>query len=144
MIATIRCKCSYRAVGMLNGIFVRKALKTSNYDQAQKIIRGMEATGAPEQRREAVKIDDAVASFMRDIAARNWQESTQRKFRTLLVDRLQFYASSKGYRFLNQMNPRRGNGVPRDLERCASNGAKEHRAIAHVLSVRFGSRMDRK
>ena len=98
-----KCKCSYRAVGMLNGVFVRKALKTSNYDQAQKIIRGMEATGAPEQRREAVKIEDAVASFMRDIAARSWQESTQRKFRTLLVDRLRFYASSKGYRFLNQM-----------------------------------------
>jgi len=56
-------------------------------------------TGAPEQRREAVKIEDAVASFMRDIAARSWHESTQRKFRTLLVDRLRFYASSKGYGF---------------------------------------------
>ena len=63
----------------------------------------MEATGAPEQRREPVKTEDAVASFMRDIAARNWQEPTQRKFRTLLVDRLQFYAASKGYRYLNQM-----------------------------------------
>ena len=31
-----KCKCSYRAVGMLNGVFVRKALKTSNYDQAKR------------------------------------------------------------------------------------------------------------
>ena len=116
---------------MLNGVFVRKALKTSNYDQAQKIIRGMEATGASEQRREAVKIEDAVASFMRDIAARSWQESTQRKFRTLLVDRLRFYASSKGYRFLNQMTL----DVVTEFRatRCASNGAKEHRAIAHEV-----------
>ena len=57
----------------------------------------MEATGAPEQRREPVKTEDAVASFMRDIAARNWQEPTQRKFRTLLVDRLQFYAASPDF-----------------------------------------------
>ena len=60
-------------------------------------------TGAPEQRREPVKTEDAVASFMRNTAARNWQEPTQRKFRTLLVDRLQFYTASKGYRYLNQM-----------------------------------------
>jgi integrase len=97
-----KCKCSYRAVGMLNGVFVRKALKTSNYDQAQKRIREMEATGAPEQRREPVKTEDAVASFMRDRCTQ-LQEPTQRKFRTLLVDRLQSYAASKGYRYLNQM-----------------------------------------
>jgi hypothetical protein len=40
---------------------------------------------------------------MRDIAARNWQDPTQRKFRTLLTDRLHSYATHKGYRYVEQL-----------------------------------------
>ncbi|HTM51047.1 MAG TPA: hypothetical protein VL285_20265, partial [Bryobacteraceae bacterium] len=64
-----RCKCQYRAVGMLNGVFVRKALKTSNLGQAQKVIRDWEASGSAERKDEPIRIEDATASFMRDIAA---------------------------------------------------------------------------
>jgi integrase len=48
-------------------------------------------------------IENATASFMRDIAARNWQDPTQRKFRTLLTDRLHSYATHKGYRYVEQL-----------------------------------------
>jgi hypothetical protein len=63
---------------MLNGVFIRKALKTSSQEQAQRILRGWEASGAAEQTAEQIRIDNATASFMRDIEARNWQEPTRR------------------------------------------------------------------
>src|SRR5437016_12779887 len=54
-----KCKCPYRAVGMLNGVFIRKALKTSSQEQAQKILREWEASGAAEQTAEQIRIDNA-------------------------------------------------------------------------------------
>jgi integrase/recombinase XerD len=99
-----RCKCSYWAVGVLNGDFIRKSLKTSSYDDAQEIVMGWGAAGRAAQADKPVAIADAVAAFMRDIAARNWQETTQRKFRTLLEHRLLAFSNQQSLRGTRDLN----------------------------------------
>ena len=40
--AHAKCTCSYRAIGVLNGTFVRRSLKTANYETAIRTIRKWE------------------------------------------------------------------------------------------------------
>ena len=37
--ARTKCPCSYHAIGVLNGNFLRRSLKTSNYEKAIQTIR---------------------------------------------------------------------------------------------------------
>ena len=53
---------------------------------------------------QSISIEDAVGAFMRDIGARNWQDTTKRKFRTLLADRLVEYCRRHGYRLLRELD----------------------------------------
>ena len=101
--AHTKCTCAYRAIGMVNGVFVRRGLKTSNYEIALKKVRAWELEGSAREA-QAVTIEAAVGAFMRDIAARNWQDSTKRKFGTLLEGRLLDYAPQVGYRLLGELD----------------------------------------
>lgn len=101
--ARSKCTCSYHAIGMLNGAFVRKSLKTSNYEKALVVIREWEMAGSP-QAEKLTTIEEAVAAFLRDIGARNWEGPTKRKFHTLLEDRLLDYAQREGYLLLRDLN----------------------------------------
>ena len=101
--AHTKCTCAYRAIGMLNGVFVRRGLKTSNYEIALKKVRAWEAEGSAREI-QAVTIEAATGAFMRDIGARNWQDSTKRKFRVLLESRLADHAGRKGYRLLSELD----------------------------------------
>ncbi len=98
-----KCTCPYHAIGVLNGVFIRKSLKTSNYETATRVIRNWESAGSARDS-ESVRIEDAVGAFMRDIGARNWQETTKRKFRILLEVRLVEYCRRHGYRLLNELD----------------------------------------
>jgi len=100
--ARTKCPCSYHAIGVLNGTFLRRSLKTSNYETAIRTIRKWESLGAARES-QSIAIEDAVGAFMRDIGARNWQEATKRKFRTLLQDRLVGYGQH-GYRLLRELD----------------------------------------
>jgi len=44
--ARTKCTCSYHAIGVLNGTFLRRSLKTSNYQTAIRTIRKWELPGA--------------------------------------------------------------------------------------------------
>jgi len=101
--AHAKCTCAYRAIGMLNGVFVRRGLKTSNYEIALKRVRAWDAEGSAREA-QAVTIEAATGAFMRDIGARNWQDSTKRKFGTLLEGRLLDYAARVGYRLLSELD----------------------------------------
>src|SRR5882762_9323062 len=79
-----KCKCPYRAIGMLNGVFIRKALRTSNYERALKIVRDWEAEGEAQEWAAPVTVDQAAGDFLADIAARHLNDSTARKYRTLV------------------------------------------------------------
>ena len=41
-----KCTCPYHAIGVLNGVFIRKSLKTSNYETATRVIRNWESAGS--------------------------------------------------------------------------------------------------
>ncbi len=101
--ARTKCTCSYHAIGVLNGTFLRKSLKTANYETAIRTIRQWESLGAARER-ESIAVEGAVGAFMRDIGARNWQETTKRKFRTLLQGRLVEYCRRHGYRLLRELD----------------------------------------
>ena len=101
--ARTKCTCSYHAIGVLRGTFLRKSLKTSNYETAIRTIRQWESLGAARES-ELIAVEGAVCAFMRDIGARNWQETTKRKFRTLLEGRLVEYCRRHGYRLLKELD----------------------------------------
>ena len=101
--AHTKCTCSYHAIGVLNSTFLRRSLKTANYETAIRTIRKWESLGAARES-QSITIEVGVGAFMRDIGARNWQESTKRKFRTLLQDRLVEYCRQHGYRLLRELD----------------------------------------
>lgn len=72
--AQTKCRCSYQAIGMLNGIFVRDSLRTSNYEEALKKIRERELGGKPAP--APVTIEEAAEAFLNDIRAQQMNHST--------------------------------------------------------------------
>ena len=83
---------------MLNGVFIRKALRTSN-ERALKIVRTGRARA--QERSTPVTVDQAAGDFLRDIAARQLNDSTARKYRTL-VKQLRAWAEQVGFQCVKQ------------------------------------------
>jgi integrase/recombinase XerD len=99
-----RCRCSYRAIGMLGGQFIRKSLKTSNYEKAARTINQWESEGKPEKPADhAVAIREAVTAYLEDAKARNLREATLAKLTTIFEKQLLGFCESKGYKFLRQL-----------------------------------------
>jgi len=105
----VRCKCAYRIIGTINGKSVRLSAKTSNRDVAEDLLHAAEQRIAKGEQPQAPSppemppLSEVVATFMRDLEGRNWEESTRRKYKTLLQDRLLAFAAQKGITRLDQI-----------------------------------------
>jgi hypothetical protein len=81
-----RWACNYRAVGVLGGHFVRKALKTANYETALEAIRQWEGKAPLEPNSGSITTADAVKIYPEDAKARNLGEATLTKLKTIFED----------------------------------------------------------
>ena len=105
-----RCGCPISVEGTLpDGISVRRALRTGNWELATEMARSMEVGEV----RTPIRVSDAVERFLGDAAARNLSESSLKKYRVLLQGRrsgpgasptLEEYAEGKGYEILKQLD----------------------------------------
>ncbi len=99
-----RCRCSYRAIGMLGSTFVRKSLKTADYEEAKKIVDGWERKrGASIDEPRIVTITEAVKAYLSDAEARNLAEDTRKKLATIFEKQLMTWATSRGYTAIAQI-----------------------------------------
>ncbi len=98
-----RCKCSYRAIGMLRGQFIRKSLKTSNYEKAVKAIHQWEGEAQPVSPTSLVTVEEAVTTYLEDAKARNLEDATQSKLKTIFEKQLLPFCAGKGFQLLKQI-----------------------------------------
>jgi site-specific recombinase XerD len=105
-----RCSCRISVEGTTpDGVAVRKALKTANWELANEMTRSIE-TGGPSA---ALQVTEAVERFLADAKARNLSAASFKKYRVLLQGKrsserasptLEEYAENKGYRLLKQLD----------------------------------------
>ena len=90
---------------MLNGVFVRKALKTSNEEDALRIIRRWQGEGQPDEPKDRApaSIQVAVTAYMDDTKARNLSDATRSKLQTIFEKQFLAFCRAKGYQFLTQV-----------------------------------------
>ena len=88
-----RCLCPIWVDGLLNGIEIRKSLKTRDW-QADR-VRRWEAEGKKDERPAPILVKDACDKFIADAEARGLREQTLYKYR-LLFCQLQNFASIHG------------------------------------------------
>ncbi len=98
-----RCTCSYRAIGMLAGAFIRKSLKTANYEKAIKTVHEWESEGQPVSPIAPVTVEQAVTAYLEDGKARNLEAATQSKLRTIFEKQMLPFCKDKGLRFVKQI-----------------------------------------
>jgi integrase/recombinase XerD len=100
-----RCTCSYRAGGMLGTKFIRKSLKTSNFETAIDTIRQWEGAGQLQspKGRAPLAVDEAVRTYLEDAKARNLREATLTKLKTIFEIQLAEFCKVKGFQFLTQI-----------------------------------------
>jgi len=117
-----RCQCPIQFEGKVKGVgFVRKSTEKTSWEEARDVVAAWQAkTGvvasleiavpatkepvAPvPEKNELVTINYAAAEFLADIEARQMDESTRRKYRTMLKQ-LRAYADQFGFRYLNQFS----------------------------------------
>ncbi len=105
-----RCSCPLSVEGTLpDGLPVRKALNTANWELASEMVRVME-TGGPST---AIQVNEAIKRFLSDATARKLSEASLKKYRVLLQGRrsserssptLEEYAEDTGYLLLKQLD----------------------------------------
>ena len=92
-----------------DGVSLRKALNTANWELASEMVRVMETGGAS----TAIQVSEAAEKFLSDAAARKLSEASLKKYRVLLQGRrsgerasptLEEYAEDKGYLLLKQLD----------------------------------------
>ena len=111
-----KCQCPIQFEGTLKGIgFVRKSTEKISWDEAKVVAAGWETpasqqpvqppvsepAGIAPKNNEPVTIERAVKEFLADIEARKMDDSTRRKYRTMLKQ-LRAYADERGFVQLNQ------------------------------------------
>ena len=114
-----KCQCPIQFEGKIRGTgFVRKSTEKTSWEEAKLVADSWEAaagtvpTQLPEpqavtepasvaKKDEPVTIERVASEFMTDIEARQMDESTRRKYRTMLKQ-LQAYADEFGFRCLSQ------------------------------------------
>ncbi len=99
-----RCKCPIHVEGTLEGISIRKALDTTNWQRATEIIREWEANGMPvaDTPTSPPTISEACERFKADAAARKLKPSTLKKYR-VLTDQFTIFCEHAGPRYLSQL-----------------------------------------
>lgn len=116
-----KCQCPIQFEGKIKGVgFVRKSTEKISWEEAKLLAGSWDAAGTqpvpvPEpppasepgpagpKKDEPVTIGRAAAEFLADIEARQMDESTRRKYRTMLKQ-LRAYADELGFRYLNQFS----------------------------------------
>ena len=114
-----KCQCPIQFEGTLKGIgFLRKSTEKISWDEAKVVAAGWEtpasqqpvqppqppiseAAGIAPKNNEPVTIERVVKEFLADIEARKMDDSTRRKYRTMLKQ-LRAYADERGFVQLNQ------------------------------------------
>jgi integrase/recombinase XerD len=90
-----RCLCPIWLDGLINGVEIRKSLKTRDWQAAHQLVRLWEAEGRREERPKPIAVKDACNKFISDAEARGLREPTVYKYR-LLFRQLQDFASAYG------------------------------------------------
>ena len=87
------CKCMIYCNGTLNGMEIRKSVKTRDWTKAQGIVREWEA----EERVTEPRVSTSTAwnQFIADLEARNLSNETVRKYR-LLRKQMEAFGTAKG------------------------------------------------
>lgn len=115
-----RCLCPIQFEGKLRiAGFVRKSTEQTSWDEARAIAAAWEAAGTPgvaptppppldspstgPDAGTPVTIQQAAEEFLADIEARQMDESTRRKYRTMLKQ-MRGYADDRGFRFLREFD----------------------------------------
>jgi integrase/recombinase XerD len=98
-----RCRCPISVEGLLGSKLIRQALKTSDWERAQNIIREWEAEGRTIGQAEPVRIAEATEKFLADARARQLAEQTIYKY-DLLFRQLKDFAGRAGYALLRDLN----------------------------------------
>ena len=95
-----------------DGVAIRKALNTANWEVGSEIVRAMEIGGPS----TAIQVSEAIERFLSDASARKLSEASLKKYRVLLQGRrksefaspiLEEYAADKGYLLLKTIGHRR-------------------------------------
>lgn len=82
----LRCCCPIRVDGRLAGMRLDKSLGTTNWQEAQRRVRDLEANSLipnEDKQNEQITVEQAIARFIADLEARNLRPSTLRKYRRL-------------------------------------------------------------
>jgi integrase/recombinase XerD len=116
-----KCNCPIQFEGKVKGVgFLRKSTEKISWDEAKVAAAGWEtaAISQPAQlpqppvsesasvarnNNEPVTIERAVKEFLADIEARKMDDSTRRKYRTMLKQ-LRAYAAERGFLYLNHFS----------------------------------------
>ena len=67
-----RCLCPIWVDGLLNGVKIRKSLKTRDWQAAHQLVRFWEAEGKREERSKPIVVKDACDKFISDAEARGF------------------------------------------------------------------------
>lgn len=105
-----RCRCPKWLRGVLpNGHPIRISAKTRSWEQAEKFARKLEDETDPLNDDRAVTtaktIREAIDLFLKDQVARGLEESSQRKYRTVLKNQLLTWTESHKIALLPQITP---------------------------------------
>ncbi len=107
-----RCKCPIHVEGMCGGQYLRKAVKTRDWNEAQRRVTEAEAReswDAPVESQavttpEPMTIGEASAKFLQDAErGRRIADCTLRKYKLLLRD-LEEFTARKGFRYLKELD----------------------------------------
>lgn len=94
-----RCPCPIWADGTLTGKRYHKALKTRNWDEAQRKILKLETEGKDSGRQ--VTITDATEGFVKDAKARGLRPPSIYKYE-LLFKQLKAFGEARGLRYISE------------------------------------------
>jgi len=98
-----RCHCPISVEGFFAGTILRTALKTSDWNRAQDIVREWEAKQQITGRDAPVSIAQATESYLADALARSLAAETLKKYRALF-ERLNDFARDAGYALLRDLD----------------------------------------
>jgi integrase/recombinase XerD len=105
-----RCRCPKWLRGLLlNGQQIRRTARTSNWENAEKLARKLEADvdsdRTKSQSRREFTLRQAVQTFLGDQKARGLAKESQKKYRTLLERQLQPWADAHKLKVLARIGP---------------------------------------
>ena len=116
-----KCNCPIQFEGKVKGVgFLRRSTESISWDEAKAVAAGWETAASPQpaqlpqppvpesasvapNNNEPVTIERAVKEFLADIEARKMDDSTRRKYRTMLKQ-LRAYAAERGFLYLNHFS----------------------------------------